>query len=252
MKKEKSKVKFFSNADKDTAINHLLEVFVEAREKTKFRTNKRGFDEDVNIYISHLLFAVALSNYNYITEQYISLDQSDVTMLIDLADNNYLKYFIHKVNGDNLLLHLGVFHHNLKSLINLNKRKNNDLKEETFIKLAQYYYQEAANNNQKIHRKSTALSEVLDKLKRRLPEYARALKHMSTEYYNFYNNYEDEEFTKFRVEINKHGEKQLKGIFIDKLLDIYSEMKRNPSRANIQRFTQIQREAKEKGYNISI
>ena len=61
-------------------------------------------------YISHLLFAVSMPNYGYIAEQYVSLDPKEVDVLVEMADDNYLKYFVYKVNADNLLLQLGLYH----------------------------------------------------------------------------------------------------------------------------------------------
>lgn len=222
------KEEYFSAVEKDSAINNLLDAFVKARELVGFPTNKKGFDEDVNIYIAHLLFAIAMPNYNYITEQYISMEEKDVRMLIDLAEDNYLRYFIYKVNGDNLLLHLGLFG-NLKPLLSAQKDSFGRCTEEDYLKLAQQYYQEAANCNRKIHRKKTALSEVLTKMVKNFKYYAKALTAMKQEYYFFYDFYEDEEFCKFSQKMDEYERKLSFKEKQDKFLDLYARWLRHKS-----------------------
>ena len=56
-------------------------------------------------------------------------------MLVDMAEDNYFQYFIYKVNGDNLLLHLGLFN-DLKMLGAKKKRVEAADKELNYVELA--------------------------------------------------------------------------------------------------------------------
>ncbi len=216
---------FFTDLEKNAAVNNLIDYYVKAREKVDFVTNKKCFDEDVNVYVCHLLFAYAMPNYNYITEQYISLVPEEVRMLVDMAEDSYFQYFIYKVNGDNLLLHLGLFNdlHMLKP-----KKKSSDATERelNYVELAKYYYQQAAQCNRKIHKRKTALSEVLLKLVKYFDQYAKALNYVRREYYFFYDCFEDTEFSKFSNEVKSYEKNMCLKTKQDLFLDLYSQWQR--------------------------
>ena len=212
---------FFTDMEKNAAVNTLLDYYIKARETINFATNKKCFDEDINVYICHLLFAFAMPNYNYITEQYISLVPDEVRMLVDMAEDNYFQYFIYKVNGDNLLLRLGLFDDLKYGAI---KKGQKAIAEKVnYQELAKYYYQQAARCNRKIHKRKTALSEVLLKLVRHFDNYAHALRHMRRDYYFFYDCFEDQEFSKFSTEVKEYEKGMCLKVKQDLFLDLYSQ-----------------------------
>ncbi|MBN1492730.1 MAG: hypothetical protein JW938_01135 [Candidatus Omnitrophica bacterium] len=212
---------FFTDLEKNAAVSSLLDFYIKARESTNFPTNKKCFDEDVNVYICHLLFAFAMPNYNYITEQYISLVPDEVRMLVDMAEDNYFQYFIYKVNGDNLLLRLGLFDDLKHGVIKKGHKIVTDKVD--YRELAKYYYQQAARCNRKIHKRKTALSEVLLKLVHHFDHYAKALKHVRRDYYFFYDCFEDEEFSKFSSEVKDYEKGMSLKAKQDLFLDLYSQ-----------------------------
>ncbi|MBU1863625.1 MAG: hypothetical protein KKH94_08195 [Candidatus Omnitrophica bacterium] len=179
---------------KEEVINMLLDSYINARVKAKFDTNSKGFDEDVNLYIAHLLYAISMPNYSSITEQYISLHETEVRVLADMAEDNYLKYFIFKVNADNLLVHLGIFR-DLCRQAPYNKDPAKGL--ESFEDNAKDFYSNAAQLNKKIYRRKTAIADVLLKLSKNLPLYVKSMLYARKSFFLFLNRYEDSEFGQF-------------------------------------------------------
>lgn len=214
-------------SNKDVVINSLLNDFLAARERAKFPTNKESFDEDVNLYIAHLLFAISMPNYNGITEQYISLRESEVRVLADMAEDKYLKYFIFKVNADNLLVHLGIF----QDLLYSDKPKTRSKTEKQYLEDAQAFYDEAAQLNKKIYRRKTAIAEVLMKLSKNLPQYAKALSFMRKTYFLFHNRFEDNEFSEFLDHMKTYEKRMELEKKQNVFLDLYSQWleKKTPS-----------------------
>ena len=204
---------------KDTAINSLLNTFLRVREVAQFPSNCKGFDEDVNLYVAHLLFAISMPNYNTITEQYISLHDAEVRVLADMAEDKYLQYFIFKVNADNLLLHLGIF----QDLCHHPHEKSVGKETKDYISDAKDFYLKSVQLNKSIYRRKTAIADVLLKLSKYLDHYVRALSMMRKEFYLFLNRFEDIEFSNFLDHMRTYERRmefeQKQNIF----LDLYSQ-----------------------------
>jgi len=213
------------SAKKEEIINNLLTSFVKAREMVKFPSNIKGFDEDVNLYISHLLFAISIPNYTSITEQYISLHDSEVKVLADMAEDQYLKYFIYKVNADNLLVHLGAFQ-------DLSYKKPSKALHKThkdYIHNAQEFYQCAAQLNRKIYRRKTAIADVLLKLSKNLEYYIKSLGNMRKDFFHFLNRFEDQEFSSFLDNMRSYEKKMEFENKQNLFLDLYAKWLRKKS-----------------------
>ena len=214
--------KDFFAQEKDVAIDELLNAFVDARVETKFPTNKKCFDEDVNVYISHLLFAISMPNYSYVAEQYVSLKKHDVDVLVDMAEDDYLKYFVYKVNADNLLLQLGLYH-DFNVIQEVDGKALDMDGREAYIKRAKQYYQKAASLNRSIHRKKTALYDVLMKLSKHLDGYLNALGVLRKDYYFFANFFEDPEFYEFTENLSEYEKDIQFKAKQDQFLALYSD-----------------------------
>lgn len=212
-------------AQKENIINKLLADYAEARKKAGFKSNSKGFDEDVDLYIAHLLFAVSMPNYSGITEQYISLHNAEVNVLADMAEDNYLKYFIYKVNADNLLLHLGIY----QDLSYRDYHKALHVETAEFFNDAQVFYGKAVQLNKKIYKRKTAIAEVLSKLAKNIDLYIKALTYMRKSFFQFMNRFEDDEFSSF-LDNMKHYERKME--FTNKqnvFLDLYSRWLKHKS-----------------------
>jgi len=141
----------FSKEEKDYAIRFLLDAVIRSRGNCNLPSNREVYDEDVNIYLAHLLFAISTSAYQKLVKKYLVFYPSDLTNLVDTADDNYIRYFIYKINADNLLVHLGVFQ-DLSQNMHL-EQSLCPRSEDQFKEAARAYYEQAAIYNQRIYRK---------------------------------------------------------------------------------------------------
>ena len=204
---------------KESAINLLLDSLISARKKAKFPSNAKGFDEDVNLYMAHLLYAMSMPNYTSITEQYISIYNAEVRVLADMAEDKYLKYFILKVNADNLLVHMGIF----QDLNRRQDRKNQQKDIDAYMCDAQDFYMSAAQLNKKIYRRKTAIADVLSKLAKNLPLYVKVLSFMRKDFFLFLNRHEDSEFGTFLDHMKLYEKKMEFEKKQNLFLDLYSQ-----------------------------
>ena len=99
----------FSNEERESAIHYLLECILKARDKGRGLQKVRGFDEDVNIYLAHLLFAITLPEYHDMADPFLSARPEQVFEWVRDTEDPMLRYFIFKVNADNLLVQSTVF-----------------------------------------------------------------------------------------------------------------------------------------------
>ncbi|MBI4971807.1 MAG: hypothetical protein HZC17_08255 [Candidatus Omnitrophica bacterium] len=215
------------NKEKESAISYLLEALIRSREENHFPSNKKIYDEDVNIYLAHLLLAYATSSYQDLVAKYLSAYDSEIRELVDSARDRYVKYFIFKVNADYLLIHLGVFQ-DLGGVIRFGSRSVNR-SERYFAQNAISYYQEAANYNQKIYHKKTAVKDVLEKLADYFDDYRDLLKKTRSHYFHFMNHFEDNEFKNFTNSIASYEKEFSRKELENKLLDLYLEWKKKPT-----------------------
>ncbi len=202
--------------ERDSAIRYLLGSILNSRKDSAFPSNKFVFDEDVNVYLAHLLFAVSLPEYHDMAEPYLSLDTSDIVNWVKGTEDKTIRYFIFKVNADHILIHTAIFDD-----IENKKQKLFKKSQKHYRELAQLYYDQAALYHARIYRKKTGVGEVLEKLSRYFDSYQELLKKVRREYFGFVNNFRDQAFTHFVGEMNHYEQSVGKQEKIDQLLDLY-------------------------------
>ena len=163
--------------ERDAAIGYLLGNILNARQACGIPSNEKKFDEDVNIYLAHLLFAFLLPDYQKLISRYLSLNASDLMEAVEKQNDKVVRYFIYKVNADYLLIHLGVFN-DLAS-----GRRSFQKSERQFIELGESYYDHASQFNYQIYRKHTAVGDVLEKLSHSFGDYTRILHVLREEFF---------------------------------------------------------------------
>lgn len=210
-----------SKDEKDRAIRFLLDAVIRSRGNCGFPSNTRDYDEDVNIYLAHLLFAISTSTYQKLVQKYLAVYESDLLNLVEHADDNYIRYFIYKINADNLLIHLSLFQDFMKKM---NQRKQIYIRtEQQFCEAARIYYEQAALYNQRIYRKKTAIGEVLRKLAKNFDLYCSVLQVTRKDFFHFANRFKDLEFTGFVEHMNRYEKDALIKEKQDAFLDLYHE-----------------------------
>lgn len=165
--------------ERDAVVGYLLTSLLQARKTCQLPSNENYYDEDVNIYLAHLLLASCLPDYQALTKRYLTLNTSELFQTIEQNDDRVVRYFIYKVNADYLLVHLGIFN-DLPSARQHAFHKS----ERQYTEIAQSYYEQASQYNQLIYRKHTAIGDVLDKLAHHIDDYKRILGSIRDDFFN--------------------------------------------------------------------
>ncbi len=203
--------------ERDSAIGFLLNALIKSRSACRLPSNQSAFDEDVNIYLAHLLFAASLPDYQGAVQRYLSTNVSEMAELVEKNDDRIIRYFIYKVNADHLMVHLGVFQ-NLE-----NEHHAFGKSDQQFSSMAQNYYRQAATYNRRIYRRETAIGSVLEKLAEGFERYKTILRFARKEFFHFSNQFHDEPFQKFCEEVTRFEREQKLNEAIDRFLDSYAE-----------------------------
>lgn len=205
--------------ERDSAIRFLLGAILRSRVDLEIGRSIEEFDEDVNVYLAHLLFAIALPEYHELAEPYLSTESSDVVRWVKATEDRTIRYFIFKVNADHLLIHLAIFNDlgekPWRSIFRSSRKH--------FAELGRLYYEQASNYHTRIYRKKTGVGEVLEKLARYFDIYSELLRTVRRDYLHFVTRFRDEAFDRFLQELNRFEWESDKKQKVDHFLDLYSE-----------------------------
>ena len=226
--------------ERDSAIRYLLGAIIKCRREKDFPSNIYTFDEDVNIYLAHLLFAFSLPEYHEMAEPYISLDTSDILRWVRATEDRTIRYFIFKVNADHLLVHTAIF----DDLPKHTRQKFFKRSLKHYLELAKLYYDQAASYHTRIYRKKTGVGDVLEKLAHYFESYQELLRLVRREYFSFVTSFRDQAFHHFMSELTHYEKEFHKKSWMDQFLDLYGQWleTKNPELAH--RISQIVSEIK--------
>lgn len=205
--------------ERDSAIRFLLGAILRSRMDLETGRSIAEFDEDVNVYLAHLLFAIALPEYHELAEPYLSTESSEVLRWVKATEDRTIRYFIFKVNADHLLIHLAIFDDlGEKPWRGIFRRSKKH-----FAELGKLYYEQASNYHARIYRKKTGVGDVLEKLGRYFDVYSEVLRTVRRDYLHFVTRFRDEVFDHFLQELNRFEWESAKRERLDQFLDLYSQ-----------------------------
>lgn len=244
MKKQKANKQWLyfdiSKQERDSAIRYLLGAIINTRKKSNFPSNFYTFDEDVNVYLAHLLFAISLPEYHEMAEPYLSRETSDVLRWVRASEDHTIRYFIFKVNADHLLVHTAIF----DDMDTKPRRKIFRRSHKHYQEIGKLYYDQAAAYHKRIYRKKTGVGEVLEKLAHYFESYQDMLRDVRREYFHFLNNFRDQAFHQFLKEVQHYESEITKKSKMDQFLDLYGEWLRTKNVKVRARLIQITSEIK--------
>ncbi len=204
--------------ERDSAIRFLLSAILRSRLDMRLDRVINEFDEDVNVYLAHLLFAIAMPEYHELAEPYLSTESNEVLRWVRATEDRTIRYFIFKVNADHILVHLSVF----DDMANRPRRKIFHRSERHFVELGRLYYEQACNYHERIYRKKTGVGDVLHKLARHFDVYYELLRTVRRDYFHFVTRFRDQAFDRFMEELGKYEQEATKRSRLDHFLDLYS------------------------------
>ncbi|MBU1702266.1 MAG: hypothetical protein KJ927_03540 [Candidatus Eisenbacteria bacterium] len=210
----------------------VMKCLLYSRMETGLVSNKDYYDEDVNVYIAHLLNAFFSPEYVQHAAKYLSPYDTEVFEKIAHSTDARLKYSLYKTNADFLLISLGIFD-NPRANQNGNNKQEEDWEEpgqkpvETaHVGRGKAYYHFAYTFSQQIHSPGAGITEVLEKLSIGFDKYTRILTHMRGEYLDLMQRLSKGEVYHLERSVNESQIKEQLRSKQDELLDLYLEWKR--------------------------
>jgi len=206
----------------------MLNCLLYSRLETGHPSNKDFYDEDVNMYLTNLLCSFMKPEFHHRAKKYLSRYDTNLFTKIERSSDVRLKYTIYKTNADFLLISIGIFKNPTHDTIGNTPLFKNS--EEAHMGRAKTYYNFAYSYSQSMFKKSTGISEVLEKLSTGFERYVEILSHMRGEYFNILERLSTGEIYHLEREIDTaQASSELKALQ-DDFLDKYSAYlkKRDP------------------------
>jgi hypothetical protein len=211
----------------------MMKCLLYSRMETGLVSNKDYYDEDVNVYIAHLLNSFIHPDYIERARPFLSKYDTEVFRRLSTSRDARLKYTLYKTNADFLLVSLGIFD-NPDLIMGSGRSSQQEAGEHAYLKpleeahvgKGRTYYRFAYSYSEQIHGPKTAITEVLEKLSTGFDKYLRILTHMRGEYLNLLHSLSRGEVYHLERVVNESQRQQTLRQKQDELLDLYLEWKR--------------------------
>ena len=214
--------------EKTTALSYLMLHLLKSAQRPDSQSTI--LDQEVNIYLLQLLSSIANPRHMEETKKFISVNDFDVASMVNESTDVALKYLIYKSNADHLLTLTGIFHDPKPD-----KDWVGNVSLDTLIGRGKTYYGFAATYNKQIHRKVTAVMEVLERLSEEFERYTRILQNLSSSYFHLIQTVSTKEMTELMEQVSRiKKEIDLKEIQ-DEFLDVYSQWLKNRDEQSLKR-----------------
>jgi hypothetical protein len=204
----------------------MINCLLYSRMETGLVSNQDCYDEDVNVYLAHLLHSFINPEYVEQSKRFLSKYDTDVFRRLSSSTDARLKYQIYKTNADFLLVSIGIFDNPAAAGP---ARARLQPSEEAYIGRGKTYYHFAYTYAQQMHRKNTGVSEVLEKLSTGFEKYLRILSHMRGEYLDLMKRFSQGEVYHLERSIDEHSQQELLRTKQDELLELYSAWRSGPN-----------------------
>ena len=196
----------------------MINCLLYSRMETGLVSNQDCYDEDVNVYLAHLLHSFINPEYVEQSKRFLSKYDTDVFRRLSHSTDARLKYQIYKTNADFLLVSIGIF----DNPVIAGARTRLQPSEEAYIGRGKTYYHFAYTYAQQMHRKNAGVSEVLEKLSTGFEKYLRILSHMRGEYLDLMKRLSNGEVYHLERSVDEHSQAELLRVKQDELLELYS------------------------------
>jgi len=204
----------------------MINCLLYSRMETGLVSNQDFYDEDVNVYLAHLLHSFINPEYVEQSRKFLSKYDTDVFRRLSSASDARLKYLIYKTNADFLLISIGIFDNAAAATATRKAQPS----EEAYIGRGKTYYHFAYSYSQQMHRKNQGVSDVLEKLSVGFEKYIRILSHMRGEYLDLVQRLSNGEVYHLERSVDEHSQQELLRVKQDELLELYSAWKTEPTK----------------------
>lgn len=210
----------------------MMKCLLYSRMETGLVSNKDFYDEDVNVYIAHLLNSFIHPAYLERSRGYLSKYDTEVFRRLETSKDARLKYTLYKTNADFLLISLGIFDNaeadpaGTAGPAGRNTPPSLRPAEEAYIGRGRTYYRFAYSYSQQIHGRHTPITEVLEKLSDGFDKYMKILSHMRGEYLDLLRRLSRGEVYHLERAVNADQRDEEFRNKQDRVLDLYLEWKK--------------------------
>ncbi len=173
--------------DVQTSYFFMLNCLLHSRVNIGIESNSEVYDEDVNVYLAHLLNSHIDPRYLHRASSYISQTDADVAASLAGDADCRRKYETYKANADFLLMAVSVFdlfdepRHSQPHQLRTHKQ--------VYIGRASLYYSLASSYAMKLARGESPIADTLLKLSEHIDDYVRILSYMRGQYLDFIRRY---------------------------------------------------------------
>lgn len=216
----------------EEALGLMVKWVLHARRRLGAPSNAPAFDEDVNVYLGHLLLAAMDPRYRTLCDRYVAWHDLDVFQRASQTDLPQLKSLIYRLNADHLLLIVSVFQppHVAEEPAGAAARAAHEGYGST------YYHFAAAYAKQR-RAPSDGVSGVLDKLADGFGKYALVLTDVRREYFHFLEALSGRQFARLLQEVAEEERALQLQQLRDAFLDAYACWRQSPTAEHQQRLT---------------
>ncbi|MCM8812241.1 MAG: hypothetical protein NC910_04250 [Candidatus Omnitrophica bacterium] len=193
----------------EQVYGRLVEMLLKTRLRMKLESAPGSTDEDVNAYLAGLLTAYLDPVYLSSISEVLSRYDEEIFQAVSKTEDRYRAYWIYKVNADDLLVSLGVFHHIWQE------------KQAEVLRMKRYY-SHACECNRRIYRKPTALADIHTKLASGTERYLSILSAMRSTYFHFSYRLHENEMAELQEQVRELEKKIPYQQVQDEFLDLYS------------------------------
>ena len=217
-----------SSRDLQPTYYFMINCLLYSRMETGLVSNADCYDEDVNVYLAHLLHSFINPEYVEQSRKFLSKYDADVFKRLSTSTDARLKYQIFKTNADFLLVSIGIFDNPAMAGTARARVQPN---EEAYIGRGKTYYHFAYTYSQQMHRKNAGVSDVLEKLSNGFEKYLRILSHMRGEYLDLASRLSRGEVYHLERSVDEYAQQELLKTKQDELLELFTAWRDKPDSA---------------------
>ena len=196
------------------------------RMETGLVSNPDCYDEDVNVYLSHLLHAFINPGHAEQSRKFLSRYDVDVFRRLAVSSDARLKYVILNSSSDFLLVSVGSFD---DAGTPDGTRAEPRPTEEAYVGRGKTYYHFAYTYSQRVTRRNAGVAEVLEKLSVGFDRYLKILAHMRGEPLDLAKRLAQGEVYHLERTVDEAAVQQLLRAKQDELLELYTAWKERPT-----------------------
>lgn len=189
------KVSYF-NLRKQTAeaaYGALVEILLKSRMTLHLDTQHGPNDEDVNAYLAGVLVEYIDAAYRRAAATCLAARDTDVFWQASQSDDVSHAYWVYKVNADDRLIDLGIFHP---------PGPPPRAKSDAVLAQTKAYYGLASACHHRIYRRDTAVSEIFHKLSSGAERYVSILNQARRDYLTFVQSISEEAWQEWQSSLN--------------------------------------------------